>query len=279
MGGILAVAALAKDVVLIVDGRPLAVRSFAGTVQELLGDQGVAVSTGDSVRPAADEDVVDGDRIVVRHARPFTLTVDGRTMHRLVTATNVREALAEFDIRVAGGRMSAPPGRHVPLSGMTLTYYSRRQVYVEADGVRLATRTTGRTVRQVLRQRRIPIRPGYQVQPPLDSFPAQGTVIKVSPPLPPHTVPVMPDVARLDWQALAQCESHGNPLAVNPAGPYYGMYQFSLPMWATVGGIGLPHSWSVEEQTYRAQLLYQRVGGRWQGQWPQCGMRLFGRPS
>ncbi|WP_328589175.1 transglycosylase family protein [Actinomadura logoneensis] len=82
------------------------------------------------------------------------------------------------------------------------------------------------------------------------------------------------DVARLNWAGLAKCESGGNPRAVNPAG-YYGLYQFSIPSWASVGGSGKPSDAPAAEQTYRAQLLYKRVGGRWQGQWPNCGRFLF----
>jgi hypothetical protein len=86
--------------------------------------------------------------------------------------------------------------------------------------------------------------------------------------------PVGGAAARLNWKALAQCESHGNPKAVNSAG-YYGLYQFSPSSWASVGGHGRPSDASAEEQTYRAQLLYNRVNGRWQGQWPNCGRFLF----
>jgi hypothetical protein len=81
-------------------------------------------------------------------------------------------------------------------------------------------------------------------------------------------------VARLNWQAMAACESHNNPRAVNAAG-YYGLYQFSRAAWTAVGGMGLPHRASAAEQTLRAQLLYRRAGGRWQAQWPACGSRLF----
>ncbi len=79
--------------------------------------------------------------------------------------------------------------------------------------------------------------------------------------------------AHLNWSAVAKCESGGNPGAVNPAG-YYGLYQFSPQSWASVGGSGLPSQASAAEQTYRAQLMYNRVNGRWQGQWPNCGRYL-----
>ena len=68
------------------------------------------------------------------------------------------------------------------------------------------------------------------------------------------------------WTALAQCESGGNP-ATNTGNGYYGLYQFSLSTWRSVGGTGLPSDASAEEQTARAQALQARAG--W-GQWPSC---------
>jgi resuscitation-promoting factor RpfB len=78
-----------------------------------------------------------------------------------------------------------------------------------------------------------------------------------------------PSADGLNWAALAKCESGGNPQAVNPAG-YYGLYQFSLSTWASVGGSGNPINASPEEQTARAQALYARGGA---GQWG-CGRHL-----
>jgi uncharacterized protein YabE (DUF348 family) len=72
------------------------------------------------------------------------------------------------------------------------------------------------------------------------------------------------------WAALAQCESGGNP-STNTGNGYYGMYQFSLSTWQSVGGTGLPSDASASEQTMRAQILQQRAG--W-GQWPHCARKL-----
>lgn len=78
------------------------------------------------------------------------------------------------------------------------------------------------------------------------------------------------DVDSLNWAALAECESGGDPRAVNPAG-YYGLYQFALSTWESVGGSGNPIDASPEEQTYRAKLLYEAAGA---GQWA-CGSHLY----
>ncbi len=75
----------------------------------------------------------------------------------------------------------------------------------------------------------------------------------------------------LDWAALANCESGGNPTAVGGSGSYFGLYQFSLGAWHSVGGTGSPIDASPAEQTYRAKLLYLQRGA---GAWPYCGHYL-----
>ncbi|MEU4545448.1 resuscitation-promoting factor [Nonomuraea dietziae] len=266
------------DVALDVDGRTMALRSSADTVAEVLEEAKVAVGADDYLHPDPRAPISDGSRIVVRHARPITLTVDGRTARHVVTAMSVGGALDELDIEHTGSRLSVSREGAVPLSGMSVTMLTPRRVHVIAGGRRLTTTTTSATVRGVLKEKRVRHGDGYRVTPPLGSFPRHGTVIKVEPPgpvAPPRTVPVTAEVAALNWAGLAACESRGDPRAFNPSGPYYGLYQFSLSMWQAVGGTSTPNLWPAEEQTYRAQLLYQRVAGRWQGQWPHCGARLF----
>ena len=72
------------------------------------------------------------------------------------------------------------------------------------------------------------------------------------------------------WDSLAQCESGGN-WAINTGNGYYGGLQFSASTWHSVGGTGLPHQHSREEQIRRGQILQSRAG--W-GQWPHCSAQL-----
>lgn len=74
-------------------------------------------------------------------------------------------------------------------------------------------------------------------------------------------------VSQVTLEAIAACESGGDPTAANPAG-YYGKYQFDLGTWASVGGSGNPADASEAEQDYRAALLYSRAGA---SPWPVCG--------
>jgi hypothetical protein len=68
--------------------------------------------------------------------------------------------------------------------------------------------------------------------------------------------------------AIANCESHGNPRAIGGGGRYRGKYQFDYGTWASVGGKGDPAAASEREQDYRAAKLYRRAGS---APWPVCG--------
>ena len=69
-------------------------------------------------------------------------------------------------------------------------------------------------------------------------------------------------------QAIAACESGGNPGAVDSSGTYRGKYQFDQQTWASVGGSGDPASAPEAEQDKRAAMLYSRTGA---SSWPVCG--------
>ena len=69
-------------------------------------------------------------------------------------------------------------------------------------------------------------------------------------------------------EAIAACESGGDPGAVSAGGDYRGEYQFDSGTWAAVGGSGDPAAAPEAEQDYRAALLYSRSGS---SPWPVCG--------
>jgi hypothetical protein len=69
-------------------------------------------------------------------------------------------------------------------------------------------------------------------------------------------------------EAIASCESGGNPTAVSSDGSYRGKYQFDYGTWESVGGSGDPAAAPESEQDYRAALLYSRSGS---SPWPVCG--------
>lgn len=115
--------------------------------------------------------------------------------------------------------------------------------------------------------------------------PAPAPVAKATPKPKPHTpntpaIRTTPTVTprppasgptRGVWAALADCESSGDPQAVDPSGTYFGLYQFDLSTWQANGGTGNPAAATPAEQLRVAKLLQARRG--W-SPWPACARKL-----
>jgi hypothetical protein len=69
-------------------------------------------------------------------------------------------------------------------------------------------------------------------------------------------------------EAIASCESGGDPTAVSSDGTYRGKYQFDYGTWESMGGSGDPAAAPEAEQDYRAAMLYSQSGS---SPWPVCG--------
>jgi Transglycosylase-like domain/Putative peptidoglycan binding domain len=67
--------------------------------------------------------------------------------------------------------------------------------------------------------------------------------------------------------AIAQCESGGNPRAVSPSGLYRGKYQFSRETWWRLGASGDPADAPEWLQDRMALRLYRQSGT---APWPSC---------
>ena len=83
----------------------------------------------------------------------------------------------------------------------------------------------------------------------------------------PETSGLVGGVSQETLDAIAACESGGDPTAVNGAG-YYGKYQFDMGTWQSVGGTGNPADAPEAEQDMRASMLYAQAGT---SPWPVCG--------
>jgi uncharacterized protein YabE (DUF348 family) len=334
-----------KTVRVDVDGQVSAVRTFAGDVAGVLRKAEIRLGAHDTVAPDLGAPVTDGSRVIVRHGRLLTLTVDGQHRQVWVTAMTVDEALDQLGLRANGEWLSASRSLSIPRQGLALELRLPQHVTVLVDGRRHVAVTTAATVSDLLRELRIRLHKLDHVNVPLQRYPVDGMVVTVdrisqrmvheSVAIPFHThyvkssslyvgdsqvtrygVPgvrvntfkltwknkhlvrrvlvsskvssrpetqivavgtkprpqYLPYNDGLNWGALAQCESGGNPQAVSSNGEYRGLYQFTMGTWESVGGNGDPIDASSNEQTYRAQLLYRRSGD---SPWPVCGHYLY----
>lgn len=90
------------------------------------------------------------------------------------------------------------------------------------------------------------------------------------PPPAPTQAPAPPAVQGDPFDALAQCESGRNPNAYNPAGPYYGAFQFLKSTW-NIYKPGVPTDYSYADQKAVAQ---RHQAARGWAPWPSCARQL-----
>lgn len=226
-----------KSITLDVGGEALDVTGTAKSVGDVLEEEGIVLAETDELTPSADTTVTDAMTIIVTRIR-----VENEIRAESIAHDTVERNDPDLTV---GTRKVVTEG---VAGAQDVTYavtYTNDEITSEQV---LSTTVTEEAVTEVI---------------------AVGT--KPAPQTVDPGVSAGGGASGLNWAALARCESSGNARAVNPAG-YYGLYQFSLGTWASVGGTGNPVDATPAEQTNRAQILYNRSGV---GQWPHCGPRLY----
>lgn len=93
--------ALRKDVTIVHAGQVVRATTFRRTVGQVVAEAGVALRPSDEVSPGLGSRVTEGLSIVVRHAVPVTITVDGETVQAESAAPTVAELLARKGVRLS----------------------------------------------------------------------------------------------------------------------------------------------------------------------------------
>ena len=150
-GGI-AYEATEKTATLVVDGEARTVDFRGDTAADVLAAAGLEAGERDSLVPAADSAVDDGDEVALRRARELELVVDGAPKTVWVTAASVDEALDQVGLAERGMALSASRSRDIPLDGMSLAVSTPKTFTVQADGRSIARTSTAASVGDALAQ-------------------------------------------------------------------------------------------------------------------------------
>ena len=170
-GGTAAYGALSQTVTLTVDGRSETVRTFGGTVADVLDDHGVTVRAGDRINRKTTASISDGDVIDVAYAKPVALTVDGVVSQQVVFDRTVGKALTSLGVAPASGSyVSAKSTNAVPRDGMKLVVSTPKNVTVVADGQTKTLTTTRPTVAAVLDEAGVSLDADDEIAPAVDAY-------------------------------------------------------------------------------------------------------------
>lgn len=172
---------LEKRLTVVIEGTPIAVRTFAPDVASTLERAGIQVTPGDRVQPPLDTVVAEGDRIQVYRAKDVTLVVDGARHKVTVTSLRVKGALAETGIGAVHAKDIVRPAPEVRLrDGMTIWYRAADRVSVRVDGRRIRHVTASNRVEGVLRELKVFLGRDDRVDPPLGATIRGGQRITIT---------------------------------------------------------------------------------------------------
>jgi uncharacterized protein YabE (DUF348 family) len=255
------------------------------TVAGALAELGVRTSGANSSAPLTAGIPRTGmSGLVVYTLRHITFLVDGKTMQLSTTAPSVTAAMAQAGITLHNQDAPSVESASVPTDGETITinritgttetkqvsipfqttkvndssqYVGTTSVTTQGvDGVETVTYA----VQVVNGKKQAPKQISETVTTqPVNEVESVGT----------KALPT--SASSLNWTALATCESGDTP-SENTGNGFYGMYQFTIGTWDSLGGSGLPSDASAATQTALAEKLYTEAGS---GQWPVCGHYLF----
>jgi uncharacterized protein YabE (DUF348 family) len=227
----------------------------------------------------------EGMALTIRTRKHLTLLHDGKKSQVTTYAATPAELFGEAHLTL-NGRDESKPKLHVTLAGARTVRLIRVTVKPKHETVDVDPPVRTEQNDDWMLDQQMTVDPGKKGRAEQDveyiyrdgKF-SERKVIKSKTLVEPKpatvrkgTQPYPEDDTGLNWEALAECESHGNPRSVSSNGLYHGLYQFNVNMWQRLGGIGLPSEATPREQTYRAILLYKRAGA---DQWPACGPKLF----
>jgi uncharacterized protein YabE (DUF348 family) len=123
---------LGKQVTLVVDQSTRAVDTYAGTVGDLLSEQGVAIDEHDQVQPDLSSSLSDGMEVQVSLAKQITLSLNGTQRSVYVTGETVDDVLEQINLRGSRSARVFPSRGASVEDGDTI-------VYSEAVNVRVAS--------------------------------------------------------------------------------------------------------------------------------------------
>lgn len=179
-GGLSAFTVLQKHVSVDIDGTVSTANVFGRTVNDVLSAEGITYSERDLVAPQpGDPAPVNGD-IVVRHARPLYVEVNGKGSESWTVALDVDSALDTLGIRSEDALVSESGSQRIGREGAAIAVSTTKPVTVIVDGQRLTATTNAATVSDVLTSMGVSLGERDAVSMPLSAPSVDGMLLAVT---------------------------------------------------------------------------------------------------
>ncbi|WP_304523521.1 resuscitation-promoting factor [Aeromicrobium sp. Leaf350] len=179
-GGATAYAAMSTTVELTVDGKTETIRTFDGTVEEVLEAQGIDLKESDKINVDLTSAPSSDQPVVVEYAKPVTVTVDGASSEQVTYAPTVGDLLDEHGVEpTSDDYVSDKHDKQIPRKGLDVVVSSEKNLTVVADGQTQQLQTAAPTVAEVLDEAEVKLGADDEVTLGKDGYVTPDAVLQV----------------------------------------------------------------------------------------------------
>lgn len=180
VGGTGAVVTMNKPVTLEVNGQAEEIRTFGGTVGDILDSHEIDVDKRDQVKPGVGTKVDRDMTITVNTAKKVALSVDGKETNEWTNANTVGQALADLGVDAKGADLNAKASQRLKDEGNDIEVTTSKDLTVVADGKDHKVSAAVGTAKEALKDTGVKLDKDDFLSVPMSAEVSDGQVLTVN---------------------------------------------------------------------------------------------------
>ncbi|WP_025778278.1 resuscitation-promoting factor [Brevibacterium sp. VCM10] len=180
VGGTGAVVTMNKPVTLEVNGQAEEIRTFGGTVGDILDSHEIDVDKRDQVKPGVGTKVDRDMTITVNTAKKVALSVDGKESDEWTNANTVGQALADLGVDAKGADLNAKASQRLKDEGNDIEVTTSKDLTVVADGKDHKVSAAVGTAKEALKDTGVKLDEDDFLSVPMSAEVSDGQVLTVN---------------------------------------------------------------------------------------------------
>ena len=180
VGGTGAVVTMNKPVTLEVNGQAEEIRTFGGTVGDILDSHEIDVDKRDQVKPGVGTKVDRDMTITVNTAKKVALSVDGKETNEWTNANTVGQALADLGVDAKGADLNAKASQRLKEEGNDIDVTTSKDLTVVADGKDHKVSAAVGTAKEALKDTGVKLDKDDFLSVPMSAKVSDGQVLTVN---------------------------------------------------------------------------------------------------
>ena len=180
VGGTGAVVTMNKPVTLEVNGQAEEIRTFGGSVGDILDSHEIDVDKRDQVKPGVGTKVDRDMTITVNTAKKVALSVDGKETNEWTNANTVGQALADLGVDAKGADLNAKASQRLKEEGNDIDVTTSKDLTVVADGKDHKVSAAVGTAKEALKDTGVKLDKDDFLSVPMSAEVSDGQVLTVN---------------------------------------------------------------------------------------------------